>query len=87
MIKPQWNGSLNQIIENTDDLLSRLQNVAIFATATDTGDPKPEIVELVEVAKRLNKIVKYAIESGRISPQKALEIMGEDEINIAYITK
>ena len=86
MLKPKWNGTFNQIIENTDNLLSWMQNVVFYPMATDTGNPKPEIIKLVKVAKNLNKIVQYAIESGRVSPQKALEIMGK-ETKIEDITK
>jgi hypothetical protein len=77
MINKKWNGRLNKIIEETDDILFRLNGTVFYAQGSDIGDPKPEIIDLVNAAIKLNKLAKYAIESGRVSPLKALEVMGE----------
>ena len=76
-MKEKWNGKMNQIVEDSGRVLWCLENCTVFVTATDVGSPKESIIELVGVVKKLNSVVKYAIESGRISPLKALEIMGE----------
>ena len=74
----KWDGKIFKLLVEADSLIWRLSNGGNWmATATDSPDPTPEIKKVLEATRKLNRLAKYAIESGRISPAKAAEVMGE----------
>lgn len=77
--KTKWDGSLNQSVEFIDEWIGYWDSMTWVPMAfpTDFHFDQKDVNKLAETAKKLNKIVKYCIESGRLSKEKAQVILGE----------
>lgn len=83
--KTKWNGNINQTIKFIDEWIGQYDQMYHYAMFTDCIFEQKDVNDLAEAAKKLNKIVKYCVESGRISKEKAQEILGEN-VDIQEIT-
>ena len=84
----KWNGSLSKTMADADSLLHVITKCGCwFATSTDTGDPMSDLKKLMEASDKINKLAKYAIESGRVSVAKAAEVMGADPQDISIVER
>ena len=72
----KWNGKIQQTVDEIENIAWRIKHGGTFmATATDIGNPVPELENVFSAAAKLNRLAKYVIESGRVSLPKAMDVM------------